>query len=72
LPFVHDTRASLILQPKTLAADLNHGRMMQQAIQHGRCQHSFTRKGLVPASESEVRGEDHGATLIALAHDLKE
>jgi hypothetical protein len=46
--------------------------MMQQAIQQGGCQHSFTRKGLIPASESEVRGEDYGATLIALAHHLKE
>jgi hypothetical protein len=42
LPFVHDARASLIHQPVTLTADLNHGRVMQQAIQHGGCQHSFT------------------------------
>lgn len=71
LSFVHDARASLILQTVTLPADLNHGRMSQQAIHHGGCQHNFTRKDLVPASESEVRGEDHGAKLIALAHHLK-
>src|SRR3712207_5554705 len=68
----HYPGTPLVLEAVTLAADLHHGGMVEQAVEHGGGQHRLAREGLVPTAEGQVRGEYHGAALVTPAHHLEE
>jgi hypothetical protein len=57
----HDAGAALVLQPVALTGDLNYGRVMQDAVEHGGGEHRVTGECLVPAAEGQVGSQDQRA-----------
>ena len=61
----------LVLQPVRVAPDVDGDRVMQDAVEDGGSDHAVA-EHVPPAAEALVGGEDHRATLVAPADELKE
>jgi hypothetical protein len=61
-----------IYEPVALAADLHDGGVMDDAVEHGGCQHSVAGKGCVPTAKSQIGHQDQRALFIEPCNHLNE
>ena len=67
-----DTGAAFVLVPIAIARDLNNGGVISDAVEHGRCQYGIAGKGLIPATEGQVRRQDQRSFFKATRNHLEE
>ncbi len=63
---------ALSAEAVAIAADLDDGGVVHEAVEHGGGEDGVTGEGLVPGPERQVRGEDDRALLVAARDDLEQ